>query len=118
MAQDPTIGRIVHYILDADDCAVINRRRADALANSEAHRIAKNGAQIHVGNSVAPGDTFPAMVTRVLTKNSALNLKVHLDGNDDYWATARQEGTTGATWHWPNINIAGRTDAEKEALRA
>lgn len=118
MPQDPTIGRIVHYILDFDDCAVINRRRSDALGTMEAHRAARNGSQIHVGNSVSVGETFPAVVTKVLTKNNAVNLKVHLDGNDDYWATARQEGTTGATWHWPNINIAGRTDAEKEALRA
>lgn len=83
-----TIGRIVIYTLDATDAESINKRRA------EHHPILD-------GNRAAPGDECPAVV--VQDWGECANLKVLLDGNDDYWATSRHgaETPTQGCWHWP-----------------
>lgn len=104
--MNPTVGRIVYYRLDNNDAEAINRRRT--TGNSIAERIAAGqwpiGAQAHIGNSVSAGDVFPAIVVRVLP-NDNLNLKVMLDGSDDYWATTRPQSLEPepqmGTWNWP-----------------
>jgi hypothetical protein len=68
----PSIGRIVIYTLPA----------GSTLAN--------NGAP-----------DAPATVVRVFDDSGKVNLKVHLDGPADHWATSIEEGTDLGTWQWP-----------------
>ena len=99
----PTIGRIVHYRLTAEDAEKINRRRTDAQANMDRHREHKTGAQVHVGNVVVEGHCFPMMIVQVWgnTEESAVNGQVMLDGNDLFWATSRCVGEGPGTFSWP-----------------
>lgn len=99
----PTIGRIVHYRLSQEDAEQINRRRADANDQMGWHREHKTGAQVHVGNSVAAGDAFPMVITRVWgpTETSAVNGQVMLDGNDLFWATSVTVGDGPRSFSWP-----------------
>lgn len=94
-----TPGRIVQYVLSADDAERINSRRVADPAS---------------GNPVIHGGIYPAMVVQTFG-GPAVNLQVFLDGGDSYWATSRNEdagtvdapdlpaGTSykGGTWHWP-----------------
>jgi hypothetical protein len=95
----PTAGRIVHYTATQGDADDINKRRA---AFERSLREAGPGAHaLHVGSHVSEGDAFPAMIVRTLG-GDVVNLQVHLDGNDTYWATSRQEGDgRPGTWSWP-----------------
>jgi len=79
-----TIGRIVHYTLSKQDVLLI-------------------GSQDRLGNHVAEGEVYPAIVARVFVGNDGklANLQVFLDGNDSYWATSRHEGEGPNTWSWP-----------------
>lgn len=105
----PTIGRIVHYVLNAGDAAAINRRRDDFQAFQRGHahphepgQPGATGHQAHIGNPAAAGDVCPAMVVRRFDGNDVVvNLQVWLDGNDVYWATSRKEGDQPGTWCWP-----------------
>ena len=121
-AMKPSPGRIVHYRLSASDCEAINKRRADfehsrrqfsdeplefteggALLPPRVRRPDDTGFQGHVGNEAREGDYYPAVVVRVFGEypDSPVNLKVLLDGNDDFWATSRYEGEGPGTWTWP-----------------
>lgn len=95
MTQTPTIGRIVHYQLAADDAAIIAEHRARTAAGDHC-------------NTAHAGDRYPAMIVRVNdTAAWSVNLRVFLDGADDYWCTSREGGPDGATgsldgrWFWP-----------------
>lgn len=101
----PTIGRSVHYTLRASDAEAINRRRADALRRMDAHRTAKTGVQIHVGNKVHEGDVFPMTIVRVWgeTETALVNGQVFLDGNDVFWATSVGVGEGPGTFAWPKF---------------
>lgn len=103
MTQVPTIGRIVHYRLSAQDAEAINRRRADAREHRDQHTGNATGVVIHVGNSVEEGETYPTMITRVWgsTPESAVNGQVMLDGNDLYWVTSVACGEGPGTFSWP-----------------
>jgi hypothetical protein len=99
--QQPTIGRIVHYQLTESDADQINRRRQDFGAFNHANRDAassagefpgRSGHIGHFGNAVTEGSLCAAVVVAVFGNGEHLNLKVLLDGNDDYWATSRPEG--------------------------
>lgn len=99
----PGPGRIVHYRLNADDAAQIMRRRTTG-ADIAARIPSKEwpiGAQAHIGNTVAAGDYFPAIVVRVWPGATSVNLQVFLDGCDNYWATSRTEGDQDGQWCWP-----------------
>lgn len=103
----PTIGRIVHYRLSADDADQINRRRTSG--SEIAKRITAIpqewplGAQAHIGNKAEEGQTFPAIIVRTWgeTEHSAVQLQVFLDGNDTFWATSVIVGEGPRTYSWP-----------------
>jgi hypothetical protein len=99
----PTIGRIVHYRLSAQDAEAINRRRNHAFNHRDAHHANANGVQLHQGNSVSEGDVYPMMITRVWGNEptSYVNGQVMLDGNDLHWATSVQVGEGPRTFSWP-----------------
>lgn len=118
--QIPSIGRIVHYRLSAQDVEQIMRRRttgksiADRM-NLELDRLNHErdegvqafawpaGAQAHIGNDVAEGDAFPMLIVRTWgsTATSAVDGQVFLDGNDVFWATSRIVGDQPGTFSWP-----------------
>lgn len=120
----PTIGRIVHYRLSADDAAQINRRRTtgksiaerllwsplgrhqDAIPAHAEHgtvRAWPAGAQAHIGNDAKEGDVFPMLITKVWgdTPTSAVNGQAFLDGNDVLWVTSAAVGEGPRTFSWP-----------------
>jgi hypothetical protein len=99
-----TVGRMVHFVASESDCIQINRRRKDAL--DVRLRVVNNtwpmGAQAHVGNSVEPGQHLAAVIVYVWNDSGLVNLKVLLDGNDDFWATSISfaESPSPHNWHW------------------
>jgi hypothetical protein len=106
----PTIGRIVHYTLSQYDADAINRRyrHFDAYRAKHAGDVVpgepgNTGHVGHYGNNAQAGDVLPAIIVRVWgdTAESAVNLQVHLDGSDVYWATSRTHGDGQGHWHWP-----------------
>lgn len=117
--QIPSIGRIVHYRLSAQDVEQITRRRTTGASISDRmkeHRVAvpgggpdvavygwHAGAQAHIGNDVHEGDVFPMQIVRVWgdTPTSSVNGQVFLDGNDVFWATSRSVGDQPGTFSWP-----------------
>lgn len=92
----PSVGRIVHYRLTAQDADQINRRRP--IGPQDGH-----GKVVHVGNPVSEGDVFPLIVTRVwgASEGSAVNGQVLLDGNDSLWVTSAVEGDGPRQWFAP-----------------
>ena len=114
--QIPTIGRIVHYRLSADDATQINRRRTTGHSIAERMKVQLSqvecitpllgwptGAQAHIGNEVREGDTFPMMITRVWgdTPTCAVNGQALLDGTDVLWVTSVSVGGGPHTFSWP-----------------
>jgi hypothetical protein len=100
-------GRLVYYVFSHQTADEVNRRRTTGVSIAE--RIKETtwpeGVQAHIGNPVAAGDIYPAMVVRVFDEaalSRSINLKVMLDGSDDYWATSvpYDEAKRPATWHW------------------
>lgn len=125
----PTIGRIVIYCLTAHDAEQINRRRTTGA--KIAQRIEEgawpSGAQAHIGNEAYEGAKFPAVVVRNWDGNM-LNLKVMLDGTDEYWATSVHENrpATGihdaGCWSWPEreepkVLETSATEAQETLLK-
>ncbi len=122
-------GRIVYYVLGATDVAEITRRRTTAHSIAERMKIQISqvecvtpllawpaGAQAHMGNEVKEGDIYPAMIVRVWGQDSGCsNLRVILDGTDEYWSTSRNFNADGspASWHWMFDGQATRYDATK-----
>jgi hypothetical protein len=97
---EPTIGRIVLYRASQYDADRINKRRKDAYSSGA--YAEESGTIAHIGNDVAEGQLFPALIVRVW-QGGLVNLQVQLDGNDVYWATSRKEGEDVGTWHWPEV---------------
>lgn len=85
MNQPPSIGRIVTYILTAQDAATINSRPVGAFSGH---------------NHANPGDEYPAMIVRDWGDRH-VNLQVFYDGDGTIWATSRTEGVGPGHWHWP-----------------
>ncbi len=92
--QIPSLGRIVHYRLTANDAQQIKRAR-----------LAGGGGfgPTFRGNEVAENDVFPMTITRVWgnTPDTAVNGQVMLDGNDLHWATSVHVGEGAGTFSWP-----------------
>lgn len=101
--QGLTEGRMVHYVLTAEDAEAITHRRVRDAGHSENWPV---GAQAHIGNPVREGEHVPMIVVKVWDKgengNGSCNGQVMLDGNDSYWATSRlyDEEKNPGTWHW------------------
>lgn len=87
----PTIGRIVIYKLSEEDAATIQIRRVEGTQASMA-----------LANHAHAGQEFPAMVVRTWgdQPDSRVNLKVFLDGADNFWATSRVVGDRPGEYHW------------------
>ncbi|MGW4124754.1 hypothetical protein [Nocardia sp. NPDC004711] len=97
--MQPTIGRIVHYTLTEYDAQAINKRRVDFAEHRRTEGYADTGYVAHYGNEARAGDVYPALIVR--TRGDLVNLKVQLDGTDEYWAPARSEGDGAGFWNWP-----------------
>ena len=98
-------GRIVHYVLTADDVMQIARRRTSSAEIKQLLEDAAwpKGAQAHIGNHARSGDHAPALIVKVWSPTT-VNLQVFLDGNDVLWVTSAVEGVQGAeaaprSWH-------------------
>lgn len=98
----PTLGRIVYYRLAQWNVEEINRRREDATREMDYHRWKKNGVMLHVGNEVKAGQIVPATIVAVWgdTPESAVNLKLFLDGSDEYWVSSTSVGDQDGRYHW------------------
>lgn len=101
MSQTPTVGRIVHYKLSANDVTSINSSRSSGSAAVEIH-----GAQMRHGNPVSEGDVLPLVIARVWPDEYGPGIlgvsgQVLLDGSDSLWVTSAAEGTEPGTWSWP-----------------
>lgn len=91
------LGQIVHYRLTGRDADLINRARKDWRDSPSAAW----GYQAHVGNTVQPGEVYPAIVVRTFdTAATAVNLQVFLDGNDQHWVTSASPGDEDGRWFW------------------
>lgn len=115
--QIPSIGRIVHYRLSAQDVEQIMRRRTTGKSIADRMNASTAaveggapaivawpaGAQAHIGNDVKEGDVFPMMITRTWgeSSGSAVNGQVFLDSNDVFWARSRTVGDQPGTFSWP-----------------
>lgn len=101
--QIPTIGRIVHYRLTAEEADKINKRVADAQRLMHKHRSQATGVIVHVGNTAYEGDTLPMMIVKTWgdEPGSAVNGQVMLDGNHALWMTSVSVGEGPGTWSWP-----------------
>lgn len=103
MAPIPSPGRIVNYVITADQAREINNRRAHADAHRSVHKAAANGTMVHVGASVTEGRKFPMIITAVHgdEPTSLINGQVFLDGNDSLWVTSIAPGDQPGTYSWP-----------------
>jgi len=82
MSQTPSIGRIVHYKLNAGDVGRIQQKREQLRAAGLVWSS--------LGNPVSVGEVYPAEIVRVWgqTPQSSVNLQVKLDGPDTHWVTS------------------------------
>lgn len=99
------VGRIVQYVLSAEDAERVNRRRVKNAGHREGW---PDGAQAHVGNGASEGDVVPLIVVRVWPDEygpgvPAINGQALLDGNDQLWITSAREGDAPGTWRSPQI---------------
>lgn len=101
-------GRIVYFVFDEQCVQEVMRRRTSGRSIAERMSTVPpewpTGAQAHIGNDVHVGDILPAMVVRVWDQASGnCNLKVQLDGADEYWATSVlfADDKKPRSWHWP-----------------
>jgi hypothetical protein len=76
-------GQHVIYTLSEYDAQVITTIRKETMP------------RVH-NNSAEAGARFPAFIVRDF--GGCVNLRVLLDGHDDYWATSRAEGTQPGQW--------------------
>ena len=99
-------GRIVYFVFNEQCAKEVMRRRTTGANVAERMRTIPPawpaGAQAHIGNDVKAGDICPAMVMRVWGTSGCSNLRVFLDGSDDYWATLVDYAVDKreCSWHW------------------
>lgn len=96
----PTVGRIVLYVLDEADVALITKRRINARP-----LVIDDGFQTHDGNPVEAGEIYPMVIVRTWgdKPTSPINGQVLLDGGDSLWKTSRDHNAEKlpGTFHWP-----------------
>lgn len=100
------LGDVVHYSLKADDAAAINRRRTDGASIGD--RLFKGmwhpGAQAHIGEPVAEGDTVPMTVTKIEPQVGSfeclLSGQCTLNGTDSYWVRKATPGDGPGRWQF------------------
>lgn len=99
----PSLGRIVHYTMTAEDAEKINKRRKDAHYAMDMHRTSANGVMVHVGNDVKEGDVYPLIITKIWDEGerASFNGQLMLDGNDLYWVTSTSIGDGLRQCVWP-----------------
>ncbi|WP_413600836.1 hypothetical protein [Curtobacterium sp. Curtsp57] len=101
----PSIGRIVHFRISADDAARINKRREDSAIHRHPQpgvHSPGTGEQHHIGNAAREGDIYPMIIVRVWN-DSLVNGQVLLDGNDVLWVTSVSEGDAPHSYAWPVV---------------
>lgn len=83
----PTIGRIVHYTLTAQDAIAINTRRVGYT----------------VANGATEGDVYPMLIVRTWgdQPESLVQGQVFIDGNFTHWVTSVGVGEGPRTYAWP-----------------
>lgn len=92
--QLPSVARIVHYRLSAEDVSNINFQRTRLLGGER-------------GNAPREGDVLPLIVAAVYAEYksieapSVVNGQVILDGPDTLWVTSRKQGDENGQWSWP-----------------
>jgi len=98
----PTVGRIVHYSLDALDVERILKDRAERdLVRGSANLPPK-----YWGNQPYLGQAYPAVIVVAWGKDetSMANLQVLLDGEDTLWVTSKGQHLDPSTepdaGHW------------------
>lgn len=117
---DPSIGRIVHYQLTQGDVDAIHHQRrlreqlitaaAAVSPTDSALRKATSWQFGFSGNACSEGDIYPAMIVRIWPGSTTVQLRVLLDGGDDYWATSRSHSSHEdgrpefGRWSWPHID--------------
>jgi hypothetical protein len=94
--MNPTIGRIVHYTLDASDVQRVSNTRQSLAGVIGAPQ----------GNFPTVGDVYPMLITRVWdygtpNPDAMVNGQVFLDGNDCLWVTSVKAGEGPHTFAWP-----------------
>lgn len=89
------VGQMVKYRMPSWVAEPHNLRRKDARMAKAWHAYKRTGSIVHVGNEVEQGKVYPAMIVAVwgTSAESAVNLKVFLDGNDELWVTSVSRGT-------------------------
>jgi hypothetical protein len=80
----PDTAPLVRYVLTKGDAEVIEHQRRTRGV---------------VGNPVSEGDDYPALIVRRWSPGTA-NIRVLLDGPDDYWATSRTATKSPEAGHW------------------
>jgi hypothetical protein len=118
-------GRIVYFVFDKKAVDEVNRRRTTEESVKDRMRANSReqwprGAQAHIGNTTTVLEIAPAIVTRVVDEPDGrgperVNLKVMLDGSDNYWVTnvSFDSNKQPGTWHWMFEGQATRYDASK-----
>jgi hypothetical protein len=94
MAQEPSIGRIVHYRVSANDASLLAIRRGAG----------------EPGNTHVEGEIVPLLIIRPWHQPglyepgvSVLNGKIFFDGSES-WALSIKEGNEPGQWSWPVIS--------------
>lgn len=88
--MQPTVGRIVHYVLSEGDEQLLHGRHAAELGRTL--------------NAPHRGQTYAAMIVNVFPGAACANLQVFLDGGATYWATSRSQASDEqleGRWSWP-----------------
>jgi hypothetical protein len=95
-----TVGRIVHYVLNAEDARTINTRHKAGNETPISERIP--GVQYHGGNIATEGEHCAMVIVKTWDSEGLVNGKVLLDGLGDYWTTSRRynEQKETGSWHW------------------
>lgn len=98
--MNPSIGRIVHYVLTEADVDKINKRRWDFERHQRSDEYRDTGYIAHFGVTPEDGEVVPLIITRVVTEH-IISGQAFLDGSDTLWVSPIVEGEGPGTWSWP-----------------